>query len=75
MASPTAVNDQITDSVTQSSVQTLSEAPAIAMGNIYQTTSSSTSIAIQNAVANQQQNNIVATTATTISIEKILNKK
>jgi len=75
MASPTAVNDQITDSVTQSNVQALSESPAIAMGNIYQTTSSSTSIAIQNAVANQQQNNIVATTATTISIEKILNKK
>jgi hypothetical protein len=75
MASPTAVNDQITDSVTQSNVKVVSEASAMAMGTLYQTTSSSLSISIQNSIANQQQNNNVATTATTISIEKILNKK
>jgi hypothetical protein len=75
MAFPTAVNDQITDSVTQSNVKVLSESSAMAMGTLYQTTSSSLSIAIQNSVANQQQNNTVATSTTTISIEKILNKK
>jgi hypothetical protein len=75
MAFPTAVNDQITDSVTQSNVSVLSEASAMAMGTLYQTTSSSLSLAIQNSIANQQQNSTVATTATTISIEKILDKK
>ncbi len=75
MASPTAVNDQITDSVTQSNLKVVSEASATAMGTLYQSTASSLSIAIQNSIANQQQNNTVATTATTICIEKILNKK
>ncbi|WP_204334085.1 RebB family R body protein, partial [Klebsiella pneumoniae] len=36
MAFPTAVNDQITDSVTQANVQVLGASPAIAMGNLYQ---------------------------------------
>ena len=38
MAFPTAVNDQITDSVTQANVKVLSDAPAMAMGNLYQAT-------------------------------------
>lgn len=75
MASPTAINDQITDSVTQSNVQVLSEAPAMAMGTLYQTNSSTLSIAVQNAVSNQQQNSTVADTATAVCIEKILSKK
>lgn len=75
MANPTAVNDQITDAIAQSNVQVVSESPAVAMGNLYQTTASAISISMQNAVANQQQNNTVATTATAVSIEKILSKK
>jgi L-lactate utilization protein LutC len=75
MAYPTAVNNEITDSVTQSNVKVLSEASAMAMGSLYQTSSSSLSMAIQNSVANQQQNSIVASTATSISIEKILGNK
>ena len=75
MAYPTAVNNEITDSVTQSNVKVLSEASAMAMGTLYQTSSSSLSMAIQNSVANQQQNSIVASTATSISIEKILGNK
>ena len=75
MAFPTPVNDQITDSVTQSNVKVLSEASAMAMGTLYQTNSSSLSISIQNSVTNQQQNNNIANSTTTISIEKILNKK
>ncbi|ARV15200.1 RebB family R body protein [Polaribacter sp. SA4-12] len=75
MAFPTSVNDQITDSVTQTNIQVVGEASAIAMGSLYQTASNSLSIAIQNSVSNQQQNNIVATTATSICVKKILSKK
>jgi len=38
MAFPTAVNSQITDSVTQANVQVLGDAPATAMGNLFQAT-------------------------------------
>ncbi|MCO2331148.1 R body protein RebB-like protein, partial [Pseudomonas aeruginosa] len=37
MSFPTAVNDQITDAVTQSNVKVVGEAPAMALGTIYQT--------------------------------------
>ena len=36
MAFPTAVNSQITDAVTQANVKVLADAPAMAMGAIYQ---------------------------------------
>lgn len=36
MAFPTAVNGQITDAVTQANVKVIGEAPAMAMGNLYQ---------------------------------------
>ena len=36
MALPTPVNGQITDAVTQSNVKVVAEAPAMAMGAIYQ---------------------------------------
>ena len=75
MATPTPVNGQITDAVTQSNVQVLSEASAMAMGTLYQTSASSLSIAMQNSVSNQQQSNTVTDTATAICIEKILGKK
>ncbi|HHN3531815.1 TPA: RebB family R body protein, partial [Pseudomonas aeruginosa] len=35
MSFPTAVNDQITDAVTQSNVKVVGEAPAMALGTIY----------------------------------------
>ena len=38
MAFPTSVNNQITDAVTQANVKVLGDAPAIAMGNLYQAT-------------------------------------
>lgn len=40
MAFPTAVNDQITDAVTQANVKVVGESPAMAIGNLYQTISS-----------------------------------
>lgn len=63
MAFPTAVNSQITDSVTQANVKVLGEAPAMAMGQIYQSIAHSTGILFENAVSAQQQQAISAQAA------------
>ena len=44
------VNSQITDAVTQSNVKVVAEAPAMAMGSIYQTMAHSTGILFENAL-------------------------
>jgi hypothetical protein len=44
MALPTPVNGQITDAVTQANVKVLGDAPAMAMGAIYQSLAHSTGI-------------------------------
>ncbi len=68
MAFPTAVNNQITDSVTQANVQVLGDAPAIAMGNLYQATAQALSNAAHNATTAQQQANVAAQAATTMGV-------
>jgi hypothetical protein len=65
MAYPTTVNDQITDSVTQPNIKVLGDAPAIAMGHIYQSLAQTTGILMQNATAAQQQMNIILQATTT----------
>ncbi len=72
MAFPTAVNDQITDSVTQSNVKVLGEAPAMAMGSLYQATAQAIGLAAQNAVAAQQQAAVTAQAATTLGVTTLL---
>ncbi|WP_417457090.1 RebB family R body protein [Kordiimonas sp.] len=64
MAYPTLVNDQITDSVTQANVKVLGDAPAMAMGAIYQSLAHSTGILYENATAAQQQLAIAAQAST-----------
>lgn len=64
MAIPTAVNGQITDAVTQSNVKVLGDAPAYAMGAIYQSLAHSTGILYENATSAQQQLAISAQAAT-----------
>ena len=64
MAFPTSTNDQITDSVTQANTKVLGDAPAIAMGNLYQATAQALANAAQNAVNAQQQANMIAQAAT-----------
>lgn len=71
MAYPTAVNNQITDAVTQSDVKVVAEAPAIAMGSIYQTMAHSTGILFENAVAAQQQQNTLALAASNMGVMQI----
>ncbi|HEX5751953.1 MAG TPA: RebB family R body protein [Archangium sp.] len=65
MAFPTAVNDQITDSVTQANLKVLGDAPAIAMGNLYVTTSQAISNAAHNATQSQQASYVTMQAATT----------
>ena len=57
MAFPTAVNSQITDAVTQTNVKVLGDAPAMAMGNLYQATAQALANAAHNATTAQQQGN------------------
>jgi len=68
MAFPTAVNSQITDSVTQANVQVLGDAPAIAMGNLFQATAQALANAAHNATTAQQQMNVTAQAATTMGV-------
>jgi hypothetical protein len=68
MASPTAVNSQITDSVTQANTKVLGDAPAIAMGNLFQATAQALGNAAHNATTAQQQSNITAQAATTMGV-------
>lgn len=67
----TSVNEQITDAVTQSNVKVVPESPAIAMGTLYQSMAHSTGILFENAVSNQQQQNILAQAATTQGVMQI----
>jgi hypothetical protein len=68
MAFPTAVNSQITDSVSQVNTKVLGDSPAIAMGNLFVATSQALSNAAHNATNNQQQSNVTAQAATTSGI-------
>jgi len=71
MAYPTPVNDQITDSVTQANVKVLGDAPAMAMGAIYQSLAHSTGILYENAASSQQQLAIAAQAATNQGVIQI----
>jgi len=62
------VNSQITDSVTQANVKVLGEAPAMALGNLYQATAQALANAAHNATTAQQQASITAQAATTMGV-------
>ncbi len=68
MAFPTSVNDQITDSVTQANTKVLGDAPAMAMGNLFQATAQALANAAHNATSSQQQTNVTAQAATTMGV-------
>jgi len=65
MAFPTAVNSQITDSITQANTKVLGDAPAVATGNFFVATSQALSNAAHNATNNQQQSYVTMQAATT----------
>jgi len=66
-----SVNQQITDAVAQANAKVTGEAPAFAMGNIYQSMAHSTAVLYQNAVNAQNQQNILGQAATTQGIMQI----
>jgi hypothetical protein len=68
MAFPTAVNDQITDSVTQANVKVLGDAPAMALANLYQASAQALSNSAHIATSNFQQSGITAQAATTMGV-------
>ena len=59
MASPTAVNDQVTDSVTQTNVKVVAESPAIALASQMLSTCHAHSLMAYNAVYAQQNAQIL----------------
>lgn len=69
------VNAQITDAVTQTGTTVLSDAPAMAMGMLYQSMAQASGLALSNATSNQQNLNqlnasIVAQAIATINSAK-----
>lgn len=72
MAFPTAVNSQITDAVTQANVQVLGVAPAQALGMLEVALSQSLALAAANAVAQQQNANILMNAVSARSVARIL---
>ena len=69
------VNSQITDAVTQSNVKVVAEAPAMAMGNVYQTLAHSIGLLFENSVNQQQQASILSQAVTTQCVTSILSTK
>ncbi|BAF89784.1 RebA2 protein [Azorhizobium caulinodans ORS 571] len=65
------VSPQITDAVTQVNVKVVAEAPAVAIGSLYQTASHSTGLMFENAVTAQNNQNILAQAATTQGVMQI----
>lgn len=72
MAFPTSVNNQITDAVTQSNVNVVAEAPAIALGTVYQTLAHSTGIMMENAAGQQAQTNTLSQAVTATIVSKLM---
>lgn len=66
------VNPQVTDAITQTNVMVLSEAPAMALGSLYQTLANSVALASLNAVYAQQQMNMAQQAATTQGVALLL---
>ena len=75
MAMPTAINDQITDSVTQTGVSVAGSAPAVAMSTLYQSSAHALGLAAQNATAAQQQLNVVADAVTARCVQLLVGGK
>jgi hypothetical protein len=72
MAFITAVNSQITDSVTQANVEVLGDAPATAMGNLFVATSQALANAAHNATNQQQQAYVTVQVATSQAVATLL---
>ena len=68
---PSVVNGAIIDAVSATNTKVLAEAPAMAMGSLYQTIGNSVAMAAANAVYAQQQANVTCQAANTLGITKL----
>ena len=66
------VNGRVTDAITQTNVKVLGDAPAMAMGSLYQTIGNSVAMAAANAVYAQQQANVTYQAASTMGVQKLI---
>jgi hypothetical protein len=71
MAYNTDVNSQITDAVTQANVNVLAQAPAVALGSLFQSMAHSSGVLFQNAVSAQQQQNTLSQAASNMGVMQI----
>jgi hypothetical protein len=71
---PQTVNAAIIDSITATNTKVLAEAPAMAMGSLYQTIGNSVAMAAANAVYAQQQANVTYQAASTLGITKLFSQ-
>ena len=71
MASPTSVNSEITDSLSETNTVTIGASPSVAMGNLFQATAQALSNAAHNATVAQQQGNILAQAVTTQGVNML----
>ena len=55
-----SVNKMVTDAVTQTNLNVVADAPAMAVGSIYQTAAHSYGLMLENAVSNQNLQNMNA---------------
>lgn len=67
----TSVNPQVTDAVTQSNVKVVGEAPAVAMGHVYQALSHSQGLMFENSVNAQMHGFTSAQAAATQGVMQI----
>jgi hypothetical protein len=65
------VNPMIINAVTDTNVKVVGEAPALAMGSLYQSAGHSISISSQNAVSNQQDVNLLMQAVTSKCVDLI----
>ncbi len=72
MAFPTAVNSQITDSITQANLKVVGDSPPVGMGSLFIATSQALANAAHNATSSQQQANITAQASTTQAVQALL---
>ena len=71
MSFPTAVNSQVTDSITQVNTRVVGETPSVSTGNLMIATSQALSNAAHNATSGQQQTGLTAQAATTTGVSTL----
>ncbi|HBN6205823.1 MULTISPECIES: RebB family R body protein [Vibrio harveyi group] len=68
---PETVNENVTDSITQTNVSTVAETPTLAMSNFIMATNTALSNSNQNATIAQQQGQMLMQAATTQGVNAI----